>query len=114
MSEQEILETAIKKSIDQGWDILERSERNGFSVQEDAYGYLFVSWSEHDDEEDAFAQSYMEVIYNQDFARALWPGVYTKSQYEQLEPPRSVHPWQYHLQRMVIAPNPIAYLGANL
>jgi len=52
------------------------------------------------------------LIFNHDFAKALWG-----------EEPCEVNGddrlfgqplWKYHLQEMVIAPDPIEYLGANL
>jgi hypothetical protein len=51
-----------------------------------------------------------QLIYNHDFARALWgkeaPNNYCKT--------AGVDMWQYHLQQMVVADDPIAYLGEHI
>lgn len=43
---------------------------------------------------------YYDIIYNHDFAKALWG-----------EKPLG---WRYHLQMMVVADDPIEYLGEHL
>ena len=51
-----------------------------------------------------------QLIYNHDFARALWgkeaPNNYCKM--------TGVDMWQFHLQQMVVADDPIAYLGEHI
>jgi hypothetical protein len=51
-----------------------------------------------------------QLIYNHDFARALWgkeaPNNHCKM--------AGLDMWQYHLQQMVVADDPIAYLGEHI
>lgn len=50
------------------------------------------------------------VIFNHDFAKALWG-----ERYEAIDGvPDFKTGWQYHLQQMVIAKDPIVYLGEHL
>lgn len=51
-----------------------------------------------------------QLIYNHDFARALW-GKEAPSNYCKMT---GVDMWQYHLQQMVIAEDPIAYLSEHI
>ena len=51
-------------------------------------------------------------IFNHDFAKALWgidPGVVTSS-----DPLLMTDRWVRHLQQMVVAEDPIVYLGGNI
>lgn len=114
MTNQQILKKAIHKAVEGGWDILGKAEAEGFTVREDAYGNAYVAWHPNPDsfrEEDSvgvLAQSWQEIIYNHDFAKALWgDGDGQTIGHEPAD-------WQYHLQQMVIAPDPIKYLGENL
>lgn len=116
MSNKEILEKAISKAIDGGWDILARAEADGFMVREDSYGNLYVAWNpdvddfEEGDEVGVWAQSWQEVVFDHSFAEALWSGEKT------MRDPTGTHfasGWQYHLQHMVVAEDPIKYLGEN-
>ena len=63
------------------------------------------------------------VIFNHDFAKALWGEPYVCSncgkplnQHHEGVAGHSytVSEWRYHLQQMVIAPDPIKYLGEHL
>ena len=127
MTNQEILTKAIEKAIAGGWDILARSESDGFIVRKDAYYNLFVSFSSKPENDSAFAQSYMEIIFNHDFAKALWgEGHYnlivgegrkafgSKDLLESVTGEKVLEAWQYHLQMMVISEDPIKYLGENI
>lgn len=102
MSDGEVLEKAIQKAIDNGWDILSSTERSGFNVGPSYYGGWFVQWSDDPEDENTLIESDIEVIFNHDFAKALWG-----------EAPKRPG-WQYHLQQMVVADDPIKYLGDSL
>ena len=54
-----------------------------------------------------------DLIFNHDFAKALWPDKGTKL-FRSGDDPEYVPDWQYHLQQMVIADDPIKYLEANI
>lgn len=63
------------------------------------------------------------VIFNHDFAKALWGARWDEDRgckvHASVHSPDSMgddyqDPWEYHLQQMVIADDPIKYLGENL
>lgn len=111
MSDKEILEKAIQRAINGGFDIdkaigkeygseyVERLDPRHLSLM---LGSIKI-------------KDYYWLIFDHDFAKNLW------------RTPRLIHPgegvhfetrdgrseWQYHLQQMVIDPNPIKYLGEN-
>ncbi|RTK93202.1 hypothetical protein EKI60_06250 [Candidatus Saccharibacteria bacterium] len=101
MSTQEILEKAIQKAIDGGWE--HGIPADHLQIVEDKGGILFY-----------YQNPPYDLIFNHDFAKALWgeeAGVLNFPEGKiHLQSPL----WQYHLQQMVIADDPIKYLGENL
>lgn len=114
MTNQEILTKAIEKAIAGGWDC-------------DPHGQYFrikdkkvVPAADYDDTDEYLVR---DVIFNHDFAKALWGD----KKHERLT---AMMPWkkgtvgspffielalyQYHLQQLVIADDPIKYLGEHL
>lgn len=113
MTHQEILEKAIRKAIDNGWqpdfDIKVYRLDINFKVRKPLEATNAL-WSAKD------------IIFNHGFARAIWG--------EELHPydatkvvqaavsqgggkvliPEALPNWQYHLQQMVIADDPVQYL----
>tara|TARA_R110000782_G_scaffold171639_2_gene263372 strand:- start:139 stop:444 length:306 start_codon:yes stop_codon:yes gene_type:complete len=99
MSNQEILQKAIQKAIDGGWGEF-YSDMNVDGVTYDMGGEY-------------------NLIFNHDFAKALWGG-------SRIEPGKQapygigtkhngiVASWEYHLMNMVISEDPIKYLGDNI
>ena len=103
MTNKQILETAIQKAIDGGW----RGELLGIVVRIDGAGTVRL--------ENPFTNeewSVEEIIFNHNFAKALWgeERIVNIKNYQALKRMG----WQHHLQQMVIAEDPIAYLGSNL
>lgn len=101
-SNQQILEKAIQKAIDGGWKLHEH--------------WIWTDNPLYDLGVDEF--NYEHVIYSHDFAKALWPGN-IEIQHGNWDEPSTmttevVQAWKSHLQRMVIADDPIKYLGDNL
>lgn len=94
---EKILEKAIQKAIDNGWKYKE-----GLRVYSDE---LFF--------EDKL---YYCMIFNHDFAKALWGEaiVYANNSRTEAWRDLSNKSYLYHLQMMVIADDPIAYLGEHL
>jgi hypothetical protein len=84
MSNAEVLDRAIGKANANGW--------KGSVVYPEVY------------------ESPEQLIYNHSFARALW-GKEAPNCYCQVN---GLDMWQYHLQQMIIADNPVAYLGAHI
>ncbi len=102
MSNKEILEKAIQKAIDGGW--------NGKDYLEFLHeGFWGKGRFDH-----------CEVIFNHDFAKALWNDStdYTVINMPYPDTPPRLYAYQngykYHLQQMVVSDNPIKYLGENL
>jgi hypothetical protein len=92
MSDQQILEKAISLAIDGGWVPYE----DGAAV---AKGSLRDN-------------TWQALIYHHEFARCLWgeDRYEVGTDHNQIK----VHGWKWHLKNMVIAEDPIDYLGANI
>jgi hypothetical protein len=120
MSKQEILEKAIQKAIDGGWSPL--IDENGYVPimawrLEQAFTIKWFADKDHTGTDLNFWQA---IYVNHDFAKALWgkkeyiEGLYLGATFGDNDTKFYLPIWQYHLQMMVIAKDPIVYLGANL
>jgi hypothetical protein len=110
MTDAEVLEACIRKAIEGGFDMRKaigrRYKNDSFQLHIEP---RHIKWSEYEDG----ASLIYWLIFNHDFAKALWvkttkhrcicqtPECHCGSKQEE---------WQYHLQQMVIAEDPIAYL----
>ncbi len=124
MTDKEIIEKAIQKAIDGGW----KGEplANGWGLTDyrkpvvDSDGAIW-QYDGDGDWNEVNAQSF---IFNHDFAKALFG---EELHHETFIVPKELNKrfagtkdldvkpaWQYHLQQMVIAEDPIKYLGDNL
>jgi len=95
VSNKEILEKAIQKAIDGGWN----PDQTGFKTVKEV-------WSWYDLDRRGMKAM---LIYSKSFAKALWGEDYIAN-----KKMFANHAWQYHLQNMVIVDNPIKYLGENI
>jgi hypothetical protein len=130
MTHQEILTKAIEKAIAGGWKWHSTKHnrkflRTGYYL--DGVGIWFEEL-ELVDTEGVPAEMVMGIdtyktIFNHDFARALWgEGTEFKRDTKHelwsydgtYSPDFEGETWQYHLQQMVIADDPIKYLGDHL
>lgn len=134
LSHQQILEQAIAKAIAGGWKgVPSTSFMEGYGLGVYLSGKELLTWRFemwHGTLTDGEYEDYQEVrieaiIFNHDFAKALWGeardamgigfkrNIGTPEEYEW-----SMHmkapTWELKLAQMVIAPDPITYLGANL
>jgi hypothetical protein len=118
MTNQEILTKAIQKAIDGGWDCVIKTDAHGRKIKCNVPGTWCHNWPS-------------TIIFNKDFARALWgegPCCLTcgctevsKSKRKGwsdtcegcIEPQFSVL-WKWHLRQLVIADDVLAYLGENI
>lgn len=118
-----ILGRAIQKAIDGGWDDFDTTE--WWKVYY-AYGdRLMVEFRPAQDAMGMF-YSYKDIIYSNDFAKALWGdgkevevpeiggGTYTHFLWNELGTVLPRYAYQWHLQQMVISDNPIQYIADNL
>lgn len=113
MTKQQILEKVIQKAIDGGWKY-----PNQFSGIPESY----ANW--------LLPDRYPQLIFNPDFAKALWgeEDEWTTTKCTcggRIHPLMDMHDpeckrvkanrgYKFHLQQMVIAEDPIKYLGDNL
>jgi hypothetical protein len=103
MTNRKIITKAIKKA-----------ESNGYESE------VYFRWEDYDGEVDfadwEYHEHIYELIYDHDFAKALWgEAVYgTLAELRGDAPPNKLPHWKYHLQQMVIADDPIKYLGENM
>lgn len=112
---QKTLERAIEIAIKNGWTFFGYTIGCDLKITAiDPIRRVFIEWS-YDSKEWAREWAAEEIIFNHDFARALWQdymmfpacghcGYIDKAK----------HDWQHHLQQMVIAEDPIAYLSENM
>ena len=124
MTNTEILETAIKKAIDNGW--LSWYKKQIRLVEYDGINTVWLN-SGHKDVQAVEVGSKYDIIFNHNFAKALWgEGKVGEYDFHLVKNASAVCEhgtarakwdgllWQYHLSRMVIAPDPIEYLGENI
>jgi hypothetical protein len=113
-SPKDILEKAIQKAIDGGWR--KGRETGTIIVHENDYFLTDISIGLN-------GYDVNTIIFNHDFAKALWGVRWDEDRgckvHASVHSPDSMgdeyqDPWQYHLQQMVIAEDPIKYLGENL
>jgi hypothetical protein len=122
MTHQAILEKAISKAIAGGW--LSGADYSHYvRTNPDQVGLLFYP----DDDRTIEWHDWEWLIFNHDFARALWPETEEEWQPTSKEwdkyglwyydggymPDFSGQEWEWHLQNMVIADDPIKYLGES-
>lgn len=110
MTNAEILAKAIQKAIDGGWNHY-GGEEPDIIVEPSTYpvtmkpeyrvliGPRPYSYACH-----------TKVIFDHSFAKALWG----EGEQEDKDGWAIYDPWMYHLQQMVIAPDPIKYLADNI
>ena len=101
MTNIEILEKAIQKAIKNGW-----LGSNIYPFNLPIHSGIGTAKNR------LFFGDCAEVtmlLFNHDFAKALWGEEELMNM-----PTQPKYTWQYHLQQMVIAEDPIKYIGDNL
>lgn len=113
MTHQEILEKAINKAIDNGWK--KSGLENGFTMTK-TYKGLVVWQKMSSGYFDARTQS--DIVFSHDFAKALWgetsDTLTVQNNSLNVKQVIDMNGWRYYLQQMVIADDPIEYLGKNI
>lgn len=106
MTNQEILNKAIEKALSRSWDMYDHVKWSWKVVNNpsktESYHYFVKAQSgglQH-------SIDISHILFDPDFAKALWGEEAT----EYVATPD----WEYHLQKMVVAEDPIQYLGENL
>ena len=122
MTNQQILEKAIKKAKKSGWDMFGAKQ-----IRWESGTPLFTKSDEDIEQERKTSEglvapvwtplSYYDIIFNHSFARALWgkqPTVKPMSGRDEEHVKVLLEAWRIHLMSMVIAEDPIKYLGENI
>lgn len=118
---KEILEKAITKAIENGWDI----GLPNYYIGEDGVCAQFKLDGDMYPSDDYDSLSVNDIIFSHNFAKALWgeEGVPLRLYWAREYPLGSGGPdedyyegvmWQFHLQQMVVADDAIEYLGDHL
>lgn len=106
MTKQEVIEKAIKKATDAGltgyW-----AERYRFCKELDEMEFL-ADGNVHEE-----GHSLEELLFNHDFAKALWGNGLPDGGGDYYYDGPDTN-WEWHLQQMVIAEDPIKYLEENI
>jgi len=115
MTRLDIFKQSIMKAQANGWDELDRWEYI-FGVDYQGWPYLLTTGEHH-----PITCGYASVIFNHDFAKALWGDdewedckVCHRAHYDDTDMNDNMRPDHCHLQQMVIADDPIKYLGDNI
>lgn len=103
---------------------LDKAHANGFFTSGEDYKKLFHvktkdgGITERTIEAIMYYQHLPMIIYNHDFAKALWGEepmeLGSEPVYPRMDLTTYIEPWKYHLQRMVIADDPIQYLAEHI
>lgn len=128
MSNKEILERAIAKAIEGGWlGISDKGYKFEGIEFEDSHWQRRISvyaWSS--EREGWHFTNYLSIVFNHDFAKALWGeepapmeiwqevGIGTPKYRTEQKTVAYAENWRIRLMEMVIAEDPIAYLGSTL
>lgn len=112
MTNSEILTKAIEKAIANGWKPLPKSAPTEV-MQWSGQGMVEVAILNENGRDGRWVRELEGIIFNHDFAKALW-GEETNMVIVEDGGDMIGEAWKAHLQEMVIAPDPIKYLGANL
>ena|SRR6266404_6607346 len=98
MTHQQILDKAARKALEGGW----KPKRLPHAQE----ALLIV-----DKPDEVPVLLAPIIIFSHDFAKALWPG---QTEIPGITIEGDFPAWQYQLQQMVIADDPIKYLGENI
>lgn len=122
MTNQQILTRAIKKAIKNGWTVNDWTDCNDFEWNVEGSDYegddsVFMHFTGLGEE---FWFNLGNLILDHDFAKALWgtepnrPINVNTRRWTVNEIMRGQANWLYHLQEIVMAEDPMKYLGENI
>jgi hypothetical protein len=115
MSNVDILEKAIQKAIDNGWNTQIKYDNIALGKNWEVVGHANYRGLHVDTGMDEV--SVEQIIFNQGFAKALWGEKRFNWSYPSYEGNTAYlerAAWEYHLQHMIISDNPIKYLEENI
>jgi hypothetical protein len=109
LSDQEVLTRLFERVIKDGWRFPLGPDFLPINIIESTRGMTYSLWNHGDYE--AWEEVAVEaIIYNHDFAKALWGDEYKWWRTSFAEESSYVEAWQHHLSEMVIADDLIQYL----
>lgn len=108
LSKQDVLAKAIKKAIKNGWHTTLEGSLVKWSIDSDD-GAIWINRTIAD--KPMYRLFAEVVIYDHDFAKALWGELGGWELCGSYEPGKL---WECRLQEMVVADDPIAYLAEHL
>lgn len=128
MDNKAILEKAIQKAIDGGWDFFGHAkydERQWYPLNSrEGVGTEYIGGNNWRIElvipprgslrTRSYAYDLKEIIFNHDFAKALWGEEKVDIDYQDDSYCPQEPAWIWNLMQMVIAEDPIKYLGENI
>lgn len=111
MNKSQVIEKAIQKAIDGGWNRPYTVSIRAVPATEDepkiTYKKTMDDW-----------ETYAPIIFNHEFCKALWGDMsYAElkgAAFSSANIVREPKAWEHHLQQMVICSDPIEYLGEHL
>lgn len=111
---ENILKKAIQNAIDGGWETQFNATIKSVDYRQGKLERNMIITVHAKDGDISIMHNLESIIYSHDFAKALW-GECT----DWVEPIRGEYRvpqngYEHHLQQMVIADDPICYLGENL
>lgn len=109
---KQTLERVLLKAHKAGWEPLSTIPWKNVSIEQWT-GHRMVGIAllyRNGDSSVQWVRELEGIIFNHDFAQHLW-GVELND--SAIEPEHWAPNWEYHLQRMVVAPDPIKYLEEN-
>lgn len=120
MSHEEVLVSAVEKATARGWEFDNLDKWHWSAIKEtdtvmNNWYYFLITYQNYEKFIDA-----ERIMYDHDFAKALWPDGYGVSgtvdpRVVSIATAKPLIPlWQRHLMEMVIANDPIKYLGENI
>lgn len=118
MTSREVLEAAIDIATRNGWQLHESVPQHMVAIRTmtDHRIYWELILDSAGKTQGISESSVYGLIFSHDFVRALWPGkieVYRSSD-DVSDFYDKVAAWQYYLQQMVIADDPVKYMGENI
>lgn len=123
MTHQQILEKAIQKAIDGGWEVFgHKSEYESAKLTRDAISGMPTVLLTVRNKGRVFGYGgipLLNILYSHDFAKALWGNslnveVTIHHNMDFGSTTKVYEGWEYMLQQMVIADDPVKYLGDHL
>jgi hypothetical protein len=110
VDERDTARNAIQYALDHGWKPRkwDNADLNETIVAFDIWKYGMRKVMFFNEDATQFQIPIYEILFNHDFAKCLWG---TKTVLSRDNNYTMIETWQYHLQKMAIAENPLDYIN---